>query len=119
MTKEKDSLTPRGKTLWGCLGRSPVSPCRSWFPCVQSSIEPVQRAISVVRRVYVNVTHRVGGGLVQAPVQNPTEDGTGKNVADAQYERYVADDLPGTSVGLVFINALDGEKANISAQDDG
>ncbi len=64
-------------------------------------------------------THRIGGALGQAPVQDPTEDDAGKNVADAQYERYVADDLPGTSVSLVLINALDGEEANIGGQDDG
>ncbi len=54
-------------------------------------------------------------------MQYTTEDDTGKDVADAQQERYVADDLSGTSVSLAFIiiNALDGEEANISSQDDG
>ncbi len=67
----------------------------------------------------LDVTHNIGGGLFQALVQYATEDDTGKDVADAQYERCVADDLPGTSSSLTFVNALDGEEANIRGQDDG
>ncbi len=68
-----------------------------------------------------DVTYRIGGALGPAPVQYTTEDDTGKDVADAQYERYVAYDLPDTSVSCAFfiINALDGEEANISGQYDG
>lgn len=63
--------------------------------------------------------YRICGSMMQALVQYARQNVAREDVADAQHERHIADDLPDTPGSPALIDTLDGKEANVRGEDNG